>query len=440
MSEETRGGSNGRSDSDETSGDDVIVQTRHEGTFIDVESMREASVLVGGVGALGNEVLKNLVLLGVGRICLVDFDHIEAHNLSRSVFFAFGDRRSALDGEPKVDFVARMIRNINAAVKVETFCGDIADLGSEFYRDFDVAFSCFDDILPRYVMNEQCARAGIPLVDGGIGANFFTSCNGAVQAIDAQQDDCYACRLRPEWRAQAEQMLRGTQPSCTEFAEAAAGLGSVPTTVMMASIVGAAQVIEGVKFISGEGIFAPNPHLRLRLEFGDSRNPKVYLMESDQPEDCPFHWAIDEDELLGVDGASDDLTLHELFEVATEQAGRRVAIELPSPIQKTVECMTCHESHAWISVRHQMLGIQAKERKPDRPIPEAFRLPCGCEDGVANASDSPMKLYFGDEPHVDKTLRELLFPWMATYGMWHKGETTAYLTMTGDRAVVKVHP
>jgi adenylyltransferase/sulfurtransferase len=421
--------------------DDIIVQTRHEGTFIDVKRMREASVLVGGAGALGNEVVKNLVLLGVGRICLVDFDHIEAHNLARSVFFAFGDRKSALDGEPKVDFMARMIRRINTAVKVETYCGDIADLGSEYYREFDVAFSCFDDILPRYVMNERCARAGIPLVDGGLGASYFTSCSGSVRAIDAEHDDCYACRLRPEWRAQAEQMLRGTQPSCAEFAEAAAGLGSVPTTVMTASIIGAAQVIEGVKFLSGEGIFAPNPHMRLRLDLGDSRRPQAYLLASDQPEDCPFHWAIEDDELHSVDASSDEVTLHDLFEAAEDQMDRSIAIELPYPLHKTVECMTCNQEHPWISVRHQMLGIQSRERKPDRPIPEAFRLPCGCEDGVANASDTPVKKYFGSDPPVEKTLRELFFPWMAAYGVFDtkKQETTAFLTLTRDRAVVREH-
>ncbi len=41
------------------------------------EVVRSATAVVAGAGALGNEVVKNLLLLGWGRIVLVDFDHVE---------------------------------------------------------------------------------------------------------------------------------------------------------------------------------------------------------------------------------------------------------------------------------------------------------------------------------------------------------------------------
>jgi molybdopterin/thiamine biosynthesis adenylyltransferase len=53
----------------------------------DQEKLAKARILVVGAGALGNEVLKNLALLGVGEIYLTDFDHIEKSNLTRSVVF-----------------------------------------------------------------------------------------------------------------------------------------------------------------------------------------------------------------------------------------------------------------------------------------------------------------------------------------------------------------
>ncbi len=53
--------------------------------------------MVAGAGALGNEVVKNLALLGVGTILLVDLDLVEPSNLSRSVLF-----RDADGGQPKV--------------------------------------------------------------------------------------------------------------------------------------------------------------------------------------------------------------------------------------------------------------------------------------------------------------------------------------------------
>lgn len=49
--------------------------------------VRNARVLVAGAGALGNEVVKNLALFGIGHIYVCDFDRIEITNLTRSVLF-----------------------------------------------------------------------------------------------------------------------------------------------------------------------------------------------------------------------------------------------------------------------------------------------------------------------------------------------------------------
>ena len=51
------------------------------------DRVKNAHVLVAGAGALGNEVVKNLALFGVGHITVVDFDRIEVSNLTRSVLF-----------------------------------------------------------------------------------------------------------------------------------------------------------------------------------------------------------------------------------------------------------------------------------------------------------------------------------------------------------------
>lgn len=51
------------------------------------DKVKNAKVLVAGAGALGNEVVKDLALFGVGHIYVVDFDQIEISNLTRSVLF-----------------------------------------------------------------------------------------------------------------------------------------------------------------------------------------------------------------------------------------------------------------------------------------------------------------------------------------------------------------
>src|SRR5574341_1342068 len=55
------------------------------------DTVSAAKVLVVGAGALGNEVIKKLTLMGIGHLFVVDFDTIEAANLSRSVLYRESD-------------------------------------------------------------------------------------------------------------------------------------------------------------------------------------------------------------------------------------------------------------------------------------------------------------------------------------------------------------
>ena len=59
--------------------------------WFDQERLKAATVVVVGAGAIGNEVLKNLALLGVGKLNIFDFDKIEEHNLTRSILFSVSD-------------------------------------------------------------------------------------------------------------------------------------------------------------------------------------------------------------------------------------------------------------------------------------------------------------------------------------------------------------
>ena len=69
-------------------GEEVLSQL----SWFKLDRLKQANVMVVGCGALGNEVLKNLVLFGVGHLVIVDFDIVESTNLTRSVLF----RRSTL--------------------------------------------------------------------------------------------------------------------------------------------------------------------------------------------------------------------------------------------------------------------------------------------------------------------------------------------------------
>lgn len=81
------------------------------------EDVKKAKVMVVGAGALGNEVLKNLALLNVGHILIIDFDRIEYSNLSRSVLYR---EKDAEEKRLKSEVAAERIREINSNVQVMT--------------------------------------------------------------------------------------------------------------------------------------------------------------------------------------------------------------------------------------------------------------------------------------------------------------------------------
>ena len=195
-----------------------------------------AYVMVVGCGALGNEVLKNLVLMGVTHIVVVDFDFVEMGNLTRSVLFSKSDaERKRL----KVEVVAERLQQMNDALEVTAICGDIAyDVGLGLIRQMDVVIGCVDSRWARFCINRLCMRAGIPWVDGGI-----DGLEGTVRVF-APGKNCYACNLGPEGLKDLARRM-----PCSGIIRRQEQAGSAPTTSIIASIIGAIEVQEALKII-----------------------------------------------------------------------------------------------------------------------------------------------------------------------------------------------
>jgi molybdopterin/thiamine biosynthesis adenylyltransferase len=186
----------------------------------------QAHILVVGAGALGNEVLKNLALLGIGRISILDFDQVEPHNLSRSVLYRAEDARL---GRAKAQAAAQAILALHPEVQVQIFCGDVgSDLGLGLLRQVDVVIGCVDNRLARLYLNRLCWRAGVPWVDGGI-----LQLSGQATAY-VPGHSCYECQLSTaEWTDIRARM------GCADMAERYAQAGMQVTTPLAAALIGA---------------------------------------------------------------------------------------------------------------------------------------------------------------------------------------------------------
>lgn len=200
------------------------------------DRVKNARVLVAGAGALGNEVVKDLTLFGVGHIYVVDFDQIEISNLTRSVLFREQD---AFNHHFKAEIVARRAMEINPQITVTPIVGNLfSDVGLGIYRSVDVVIGCLDSRIARYFLNRLCMRAGKTWIDGSI-----ENLTGTVRVFSPRLS-CYECSLSSEEFNHI--MLR---TGCADVVRMQATSGRVATTPISASIIGAMQVQEAMKVI-----------------------------------------------------------------------------------------------------------------------------------------------------------------------------------------------
>lgn len=205
------------------------------------DRLSTATVLVAGVGALGNEVAKNLALLGVGRLVLVDFDRVEPSNLSRAVLF---DDHSV--GAPKVKAAAAALARLNPEVAVQTIEGDVFhDVGLGWYRHSQLAIGCLDNLAARSQVGLSCALAGIPHLDGGMWA-----LGGEVRWFNSGEGPCFDCTLAPDdWQRATERR------SCSGFASSdPSEPAGAPTLATTAAIVGGLLAQEAAKWLCGQPV------------------------------------------------------------------------------------------------------------------------------------------------------------------------------------------
>ncbi len=218
----------------------------------DQKRISAARVLVAGAGALGNEAIKNLSLLGVGQILIVDFDFVEASNLSRCVLFRAEDI-----GKSKAQAAARAVTALNPDVEVAALEGDIGcDLGEGELREYDLVLGCLDSIAARWALNRLCRSAGIPWLNAGIGTTM-----GQVSLHDPLRGACYECTMtRSMWHRmnQRRSCLLVGNPVQQE---------ATPATAILASITAALQVQQAVGWLHRNAANA-QPGLQPGLEPG----------------------------------------------------------------------------------------------------------------------------------------------------------------------------
>jgi adenylyltransferase/sulfurtransferase len=365
----------------------------------DQARLRDARILVVGAGALGNEVLKNLALVGAGKIVVIDMDRIELSNLSRSVLF-----READEGQPKASTAAQAVRSLYHDVEIVPIVGNVmSDVGLGYFRWAQVVVGALDNREARVFVNSACAMVGRPWIDGGIDV-----LQGIVRGFAPPATACYECTMsRVDWE------LLNQRRSCSLLARRSAVGGGTPTTPTTASVVGAIQVQEVVKLLHGTDAL-----LGRGVVFDGAANTSYPVTYSVAP-DCGWHEPAPR--IVAARDLDSNAPLAAVLERATGALGAVESLDFSRDVVAAVECPACGD-------RHDVYAPLDRVTEDD-----ALCRSCGeeCFPHLLH-SVSP-----GDEL-LDRTVREVGLPtWDILWG--RRGEDAVGIEISGDSAF-REHP
>lgn len=282
------------------------------------DKLRAAKVLVVGAGALGNEVLKNLALLGVGQVLVIDLDEIEESNLTRSVLFRSSDR-----GKSKAMAAAKMCAEINPDTKMIPIHGNVmTDIGLGVFRDVDVVIGCLDNREARLWVNRCCWKVGTPWVDGGI-----QEISGVAKVFVPPDSACYECAM-----TENDYRLISLRYSCPLLKREDLLAGKVPTAPTIASMIAGLQTQEALKLLHGLPVQAG-----AALVFNGVAN-NFYTTHYQRREDCLSHETYPEAIALPLAAATN--TAKELFAAAKLHfpGDQRLTLELDRDLVVALHC------------------------------------------------------------------------------------------------------
>src|SRR3954468_5211208 len=284
----------------------------------DQAKLARAKVVVIGAGALGNEIVKNLALLGIGNLFIADKDRIENSNLSRSVLYRESDA-----GEFKATVAARAAKEIYPQMNVAAFNGDIVhDLGLGVFRWADLVIGGLDNREARLAINRACWKVNRPWIDG------------AIEAIDGSarvfipDGACYECTMSAtDWK------LLNQRRSCNLLSRPEMEGGKTPTTPTVSSIVAGVQCQEAVKLLHGMETIAGKGWVF------DGFGTEAYQVEFQRKPTCYSHDPLDE--VVPLDAGSDTITVGDLLGHARRLLGPGAELEIGRDVLEKLVCPRC---------------------------------------------------------------------------------------------------
>jgi len=256
----------------------------------DQSILKNSKVMVVGCGALGNEIIKNLTMLGVGNIFVCDMDNVERSNLTRSVLFRMED-----EGKPKAEVAAMRAREINPDVNIKSYVGNIFNLGLGVFKEMDIIICGLDNREARLFVNQSCWKVNKPWIDGAIEV-----LSGVARMFVPSTEICYECTM-----SELDYKLLNKRKSCLMLGVDEIDQGRIPTTPTISSVIAGIQVQEAIKYLHNRKDLLIGKGFVFNGETNDS-----YIIEYTSNPDCPSHYTFEN--IVNIEKSFADATINEL--------------------------------------------------------------------------------------------------------------------------------
>jgi molybdopterin/thiamine biosynthesis adenylyltransferase len=199
-------------------GQSSAILNRQALAFGEVLNQDLAQLRVGivGVGGTGSALAMLAARLGLRKFVLFDQDVVEESNLNRLHGATLEDARL---GRPKVEAVARSMRDLGFGIEVRTYQKWVNDPACrDALRSCDLVFGCTDDHAGRLILNRFAYYYATPVIDLGLAIEVSKDEVPEVQALDGRVtvlqpgDACLLCRGVINTTIARDQMLKQQNP------------------------------------------------------------------------------------------------------------------------------------------------------------------------------------------------------------------------------------
>ncbi len=162
-----------------------------------LETLKNKTVAVFGIGGVGGYVCESLVRSGVGKLVLVDNDDVAVSNINRQIIAT-----NSTIGQSKVDVMANRAKDINPDVIIEKRkCFYLPETATEFnFKEYDYVVDAIDTVTAKIDIIMKCKENNIPIISAMGAGNKMEPSKLEVSDISKTEYDPLAKVMRRELR------------------------------------------------------------------------------------------------------------------------------------------------------------------------------------------------------------------------------------------------